>query len=173
MIFIVWQVFSGFFHQPSDTVHLSMERHKPTEEEGRQSLVDHASQKAWEARQVYGEGTPGMSLKNLMVLLQDRKFIRYPVTLQFDASALEESEAAFPHPLEKDNPKAGFILYVHPSLEGDDDAVAMVVAYQLIVVNYGDIAELEAAEHFGSILMGIDVETYYRKLCAITDGLKK
>ena len=148
-----------------------MQRHKPTEEEGRQSLVGHASQKAWEARQVYGEGAPGMSMNNLSVLLQDRKFIRYPVQISFDATLLQEGESAYPHPIEEDNPKAGFVMAVHPSLEGDDEAVAIVVAYQLIAVNYGDIAELEAAEHFGSILMGMEVDTYYQKMCTITDGL--
>ncbi len=148
-----------------------MQRHQPTEEEGKESLVGHASQKAWEARQVYGEGTPGMSVKNLEVLLQDRKFIRYPVSLSFDATALEDGEVAHAQSIEDDNPKAGFVIYVHPSLQGNDEAIALVVAYQLVVVNYGDIAELEAAEHFGSILMGMEVETYYQKMCAITDGL--
>jgi len=143
----------------------------PTEEDARQSLVEHAASKAWEARQVYGEGTPGMSMKNLLVLLQDRKFIRYPVTLAFDAEPLEEKEAAYPQPNEPDNPKAGFTMFLHPSLEGNDEAVALVVAYQLIAVNYGDIAEREAAEHFGSILMGMDIDSYYQKLCTITDNL--
>jgi hypothetical protein len=148
-----------------------MQRHQPTEEEGKQSLVGHAAQKAWEARQVYGEGAPGLSMPNLEVLLQDRKFIRYPVRISFDASPLQDDEASFPHPIEEDSPKAGFVMFVHPSLQGNDEAVAMVVTYQLVAINYGDIAEHEAAEHFGSILMGMDVETYYRKMCAITDGL--
>ena len=148
-----------------------MQRHQPTEEEGKQSLVGHAAQKAWEARQAYGEGAPGMSMANLEVLLQDRKFIRYPVSISFDAASLEEGEAAFPHPIEENNPKAGFVMFVHPSLQGDDEAVASVVAYQLVAINYGDIAEHEAAEHFGSILMGMDVEAYYKKMCSITDGL--
>ncbi len=129
------------------------------------------AQKAWEARQAYGEGEPGMSMANLEVLLQDRKFIRYPVSISFDTASLDEGEAAYPHPIEENNPKAGFVMFVHPSLQGDDEAVASVVAYQLVAINYGDIAEHEAAEHFGSILMGMDVETYYKKMCSITDTL--
>lgn len=148
-----------------------MQRHQPTEEEGQQSLVGHAAQKAYEARQVYGEGGPGMSMKNLEVLLQDKKFIRYPVRIGYDASLLQEGETAYPHPIEEGNPKSGFLMAVHPALQGDDDAVAMVVAYQLVAVNYGDIAEQEAAEHFGSILMGMDVESYYRRMCQITDSI--
>jgi len=146
-------------------------RHQPTEEEGRQSLVDHAAQKAWEARQIYGEGQPSMSMHNLLVLLEDRKFIRYPVKLIFDSAALEDKEAAHAQPIEKDNPKAGFLMHIHPSLKGNDKAVALLTAYQLITVNYGDIAEREAAEHFGSILMGMDIESYYQALCTIHDQL--
>lgn len=146
-------------------------RHQPTEEEGKQSLVGHAAQKAWEARQVYGEGAPGLSMKNLRVLLQDRKFIRYPVNIEFDASHLQEGETAFPQPIEENNPKAGYIMYVNPKLQMNDEAVALVVTYQLVAVNYGDIAEHESAEHFGSILMGMDVDTYYQKICTLTDSL--
>jgi len=148
-----------------------MQRHQPTEEEGKQSLVGHAAQKAWEARQVYGEGSPGLSMKNLQVLLQDRKFIRYPVNIVFDTAHLQEGETAFPHPVKENNPKAGYIMYVNPALQYDDEAVAVAVTYQLVAINYGDIAEHESAEHFGSILMGMDVETYYQKICTITDTL--
>lgn len=146
-------------------------RHKPSEAEGKESLIGHAAQKAWEARQAYGDGTPGMSMENLLVLLQDRKFIRYPVSIAYDSTMLQEKETAFPHPIEKNNPKAGYIMYVHPSLEGNCDAVPLVVAYQLVAINYGDIAEHESAEHFGSILMGMEVETYYKTICTITDNL--
>jgi len=148
-----------------------MKRHQPTEEESKESLVAHAAQKAWEARQVYGAGAPGMSLQNLEVLLQDRKFIRYPTTLRFDSTLLEEGEAAFAQALEEGNPKAGYVIAVHPSLQIDEESVAIVVAYQLVLINYGDIADREAAEHFGSILMGMDLESYYQKMCAITDRL--
>ncbi len=146
-------------------------RHKPSEKEGKESLIGHAAQKAWEARQAYGDGTPGMSMENLQVLLQDRKFIRYPISISYDASMLQEKETAFPHPIEENNPKAGYIMYVHPSLEGNSDAVPLVVAYQLVAINYGDIAEHESAEHFGSILMGMEVDAYYQKICTITDNL--
>jgi len=148
-----------------------MTRHQPSEKESKESLVAHASQKAWEARQVYGDGDPGMDLKKFEVLLQDRKFIRYPTTLQFDSSLLEEGEAAFAQPLEEGNPKAGYVIAVHPSLQHDEASAVMVAAYQLVLINYGDIADHEAAEHFGSILMGMDVESYYQKMCNITDNL--
>lgn len=146
-------------------------RHQPTEQEGKESLIGHAAEKAWEARQVYGQGSPGMSMENLEVLLQDRKFIRYPVQISYDAETLEEGETAHPQPIDPDNPSAGFVMFVHPSLKGNTEAVPLVVAYQLVTVNYGDIAGHEAAEHFGSILMGMDIESYYQQLCHITDNL--
>ncbi len=148
-----------------------MTRHQPTEEESQESLVAHAAQKAWEARQVYGDGSPGMSLKNFEVLLQDQKFIRYPATLRFDASLLEDGEAAFAQALEEGDPKAGYVIAVHPSLQNDEESAVIAAAYQLVLINYGDIADREAAEHFGSILMGMDLETYYQKMCTITDHL--
>ncbi len=146
-----------------------MERYQANEKDGRESLLGHASQKAWDARQVYGDGSPGMKFESLLTLMQDRKFIRYPVQLVFDDRLLEKGELAHPIPLDENDLKAGFVMYVHPAFEIDKEAVSLIVAYQLVIVNYGEIADRETAEHFGSILMGMDMESYYQKLCHYAD----
>ena len=147
-------------------------RVRPTEEDGKQSLVEHAAAKAWEAREVYAAGQPqGLSLDALETLLEDRRFVRHPVRLVFDATALQSGEFAIALPDDGDDPAGGYILTVHPSFEGDAATLPMLVAYHLVCVNYGEIAGSEAAEAFGAALMGMKVDDYYLELCKIADSL--
>ena len=147
-------------------------RVRPTEEDGKQSLVEHAAAKAWEARQIYAADRPtGLSLDALDAVLEDRHFVRYPVRLHFDATPLQSGEFAIALPEQNDNPADGYILTVHPSFEGDASILPMLVAYHLVCVNYGEIAGSEAAEAFGAALMGMEVDDYYLELCKIADSL--
>lgn len=148
-------------------------RIRPTEEDGKRSLVEHAADKAYEARQEHGINMlPGLPLESLDALLEDRRFVRYPVQIVFDADALQEGEFAFIQPKKSGSPAEGFILYVHPNFENNDAILPMLVAYHLVCVNYGEIAGPEAAEEFGAALMGMEVENYYQELCQISDSLK-
>ena len=146
-------------------------RHKPTEQEGRESLVAHAVEKACEARAAYGDSSPGLSMAALEVLLADRKFVRHPVGLAYDATPLQPGEFAYPQPVSPEKPEEGFVMFSHPSFEGRDDVVPLLVAYHLVSVNYGDIAGNEAAEAFGAALCGMEVNYYYHTLCQLADSL--
>ena len=148
-------------------------RHKPTEQDGRESLIAHAVEKALEARAAYGGPLPGLAMEALETLLCDRKFVRFPVSLEFNAGALQAGEFAHPEPVDPDDPSAGFIMHIHPAFEGRDDVIPLMVAYQLVVINYGDIAGHEAAEAFGAALCGIDIEPYYQSLCQLADEIKE
>ena len=146
-------------------------RHKPTEQEGRESLIGHAVEKALEARAQYGGSAPGLGRVSLDALLADRKFVRHPVRLSFDASLLEPGEFAFPAAVSEDDPAAGFVLHVHPAFEGRDEVIPLLVAYQLVCVNYGEIAGHEVAEAFGAALCGMEIEDYYQTICQLADSL--
>ena len=146
-------------------------RIKPTEEDGKRSLIGHATEKACEARQIYGGPTPGLSPSALNALLEDNRFVRYPVRIAFDATPLQSGEFAFTQQNDPESPSAGFTLYVHPRFENDDTVLPMLVVYHLVSVNYGEIASAEAAEIYGSTLMGLDTETYYQELCRAADSL--
>lgn len=147
-------------------------RHQPSEEEGRASLLDHATAKAWEARQAHGGLLAGLSMDALRAILADRRFIRHPVELRFGGDGLLDGELAHVAQVDPDDPARGFVLSIHPAFEQDEDIVPLLAAYQLVRVNYGDIAGPEAAEAFGATLCGMPIEDYYETLCQIADALE-
>jgi len=150
-----------------------VKRHRVSEQEGRESLVGHAAERAGEARSVYGGREPGLGMEQLAELLEDRRFVRYPVRLDFDGSLLEPGEFAFPEAVEDGNPSAGFVIHVHPEFQSKPAAVPLLVAYHLVRVNYGEIAGPEAAEMFGATLCGMAVDDYYAALCRHADLLSE
>lgn len=132
---------------------------------GMRSLRDHAVAKALEVRAVYG---PELDYATMLRALDDRRFVRYPVHVVFDAEPLQEDEFAFMHQLDAD-PKEGFVFYLHPHFRGRDADLPLLMAYHLVVVNYGEIAGIEEAERFGAALCGLPVEAYYERVCALAD----
>lgn len=146
-------------------------RQRANEQDGRESLIGHAAERAAEARSVYGDSAPGLRMARLAALLEDRRFVRHPVRIDFDGSALEAGEFAYPEALDDGNPAAGFVIHVHPEFAARPEAVPLLVAYQLVRVNYGEIAGPEAAELFGATLCGMAVDDYYAALCRHADSL--
>jgi hypothetical protein len=140
---------------------------RPTVRDGQLALRDHVVTIAAAARARYG---PVIDRLVLQRLLADRELIRYPVTLRFGTDALLDGEMAFPEPC-GDHPRSGFTMWVHPLFRCRDDALALVVAYQLVRVNYADLASHEEAEWFGATLLGMEREAYYNALCALADEL--
>ncbi|MCA8959524.1 MAG: hypothetical protein KDC38_03375 [Planctomycetes bacterium] len=138
-----------------------------TEHDARVALRDHVLEKAEAARRRYGD-LRGRG--DLLRLLSDSDVLRYPVQLRFDASELEPGEFGYVRPNAED-PRQGFVLFVHPSLEHDFDACVRAVLYHLVVVNYGEIATGAEAEAFGASILGVDVEQYYCDLCELSDRL--
>ncbi len=136
-----------------------------TAEDARQSLRDHVAAKGEEVRAKFG---PRLGWAELNRLLEDRKFVRYPCRIAFDAMPLQPDEFAYPEPLGP-RPDDGFRICVHPRFEADLDAVPALVLYQLVAVNYGDFATPEDAEAFGAAALGMSREQYYQRLCQCAD----
>ncbi|HHI80015.1 MAG TPA: hypothetical protein ENK02_08535 [Planctomycetes bacterium] len=142
------------------------ERFQPTEEDGKLALREHAKLRGMEARHKYGEIGP----ENLSALLKDPSVVRFPTILRFDAEPLEPGEFAFPSPL-GEKPGDGYCLFVHPFFQDRPEALPFLVSYQLVRINYGEVATHEDAEAFGAALLGLDQEEYYQEICRLADEL--
>ena len=97
--------------------------------------------------------------------------MRFPVRLVFDGAELTGGELAATQQI-SDAPADGFVMHIAPAFRDRMDVLPMIVAYQLVAVNYGDVATHEEAEVFGSTLLGMEQEGYYQVLCGLADGLK-
>ena len=138
-----------------------------TIEEGRQSLNAHVANKAAELREKYG---PRIGWKELLRILEDRSFVRYPCEIIFDATQLEPGE--FAHPFAKGaRPEDGFTIFVHPLFMTQLERVPYLVFYQLVLVNYGAFASPDDAETFGATALGLSKDEYYQALCEMADAL--
>ena len=139
----------------------------PTEQDGRLALRDHIIDRAAEARGRHG---PVIDADAIMRVLDDRRAVRFPVGVRFDAEPLEPGEFAWPMPL-GEKPGEGFCLFIHPHFERRPEAWPLLISYHIPTVNYGEIVTAEDAEHFGATLLGMDVESYYSALCALADEI--
>ena len=144
-----------------------MARYRPNIEDAKASLVDHVFDCAARARQQYG---PDIDLQAIAAMLEDPTVVRYPTTLVYDSRKLINDEFAFVEAL-GDHPVSGFRINLHQKFSTRSDLVPLLVAYHLVVVNYGEIATHEEAEVFGATLLGLDREDYYQRLCRIADEL--
>ncbi len=142
------------------------ERVQPTEEDGKIALREHAKMRAMEARHKYGE----IGEEEILNILKDPAIVRFPTILRFDAEPLEPGEFAFPAPLGK-RPSEGYCLFVHPFFKDKPEALPYLISYQLVRINYGDVATHEDAEAFGAALLGMETEAYYQQICALADSL--
>ncbi len=138
----------------------------PTAADGQQSLRDHVRAKALEAR---AKCCGRVDRPAILRLLEDRTVVRYPVGIRYDAEPLLSGEFACLAPL-GGHPADGFCLFIHPRFECAEFLPALV-AYYIPTVNYGDVASNVDAELYGSTLLGMDLEAYYRLLCEVSDSL--
>ncbi len=143
-----------------------MARHL-TEQDAQIALKDHLGEKAMNARLAHGMY---IDAETMLEMLDDRSFVRYPVSIRFDAEHLEPGEFAMPIPL-GDHPSAGFCLFIHPYFEHQPEAWPLLIAYHIPSINYGEIVSHEDAEYFGATLVGLDVDTYYQALCELADSI--
>jgi len=133
-------------------------------EDVREGVRAHIATRAAEIRDKYG---PNIGWEQLLHLLEDRYFVRFPCEIQFDAKPLLAGE--FAHALAKgEQPENGFTIYVHPRYMDQLDKVAYLVLYQLVLVNYGSIASADDAERFGSGALGLTKDQYYSALCELS-----
>jgi hypothetical protein len=131
-------------------------------------MADHAAAKG---REICGRYGGRMGWKELLNLLADRAFVRFPCEIVFDAGPLLPGEFACPLP-KGARPEDGFVMHVHPLFERDLDEVPLLVLYQLVSVNYGDFASAEDAEAFGAAALGLSQQEYYAAVCRMADRLE-
>ena len=141
---------------------------RPTEEDGRLSLRDHALERAARARVALGPPTDAARFARL---LSDRSLVRYPTSVLFDATHLEPDEFAWAMPL-GDHPKDGFVIVIHPRFQGRPELWPLLAAYHLPTINYGEIVDAETCEAFGAELFGMEVNAYYAKLVLAADEIR-
>src|SRR3974377_1137924 len=136
-----------------------------TAEDARQSLTTHVAAKGAEIHHKYG---PRIGWKELLRILEDRAFCRYPCEIVFDARLLQPGE--FAHPIAKSQrPEDGFAVYVHPLFMTQLELLPRLVLYQLVLVNYGEFASSDDAEAFGAAALGFSRDDYYHTLCEMAD----
>jgi hypothetical protein len=138
-----------------------------TAQDAQQSLSAHVAAKGAELREKYG---PRIGWKELLRILEDRAFCRYPCAIVFDSAPLLPGE--FAHPVPKGpRPEDGFTMFVHPIFMAQLPQVPCLVLYQLVVVNYGEFASPEDAEAFGAAALDLSRDQYYETLCQMTEEL--
>lgn len=144
------------------------ERVKVDAEGGHRSLLDHATSKAAEARARLG---PEIGYEEVLGLLEDTSLVRYPTRLVFDTVGIESGMFAYMQQCGS-SPGDGFVLHVHPHFESRHEDLPLLIAYHLVAVNYGEVADGAVAESFGATLLGLEVEDYYQRLCTLADELE-
>jgi hypothetical protein len=136
-----------------------------TEADARESMNAHVESKGLAIQGRYG---PNIGWNELLQLLDDRTYVRYPCKISFDTTKLQPGEFAFPEPT-SDALEDGFVIHVHPHFENQPDAVPSLVLYQLVAVNYGEFASPDDAETFGAAALGLSKNAYYESLCQLAD----
>jgi len=138
-----------------------------TADDARQSLTAHVAAKGAEIREKYG---PTIGWNELLLILNDRACVRYPVEIVFDAGSLQAGE--FAHPMARgDRPEDGFLMHVHPYFATQPERIPSLVLYQLVLVNYGEFASADDAETFGASVLGFSRDDYYAALCQMADEI--
>ncbi len=127
----------------------------------------HAVEKAKEIRARYGSP---IDYQAVLRMFDDRKATRYPVQLQFVDQGIEPGLFARTAPISED-PDAGYLISMHAKLAGREDILPGLILYQLVLVNYGDLATANDAELFGATLLDMERDDYYAQIVEITDAL--
>ncbi len=152
-----------------------------TPEEQRETMNFHLRQKAQEIIEKYGTS---ISFAVLQEVLQDRKFVRYPVNIIYNSAQIEaglfiKTEMILAdrnrQPGEDDDyikqADRHYDFIVHEYFEGQPEKLVPLVLYHIPTVNYGDIATYEDAEVFASALLQMEQDGYYQLVCDLVDGI--
>ena len=138
-----------------------------TEKDFKESLTTHVAVKGEELHAKYG---PVIGWGELLRVLEDRAFCRYPCRVIFDGSPLAPNELAHPVP-QGERPEDGFVMHVQPIYLTQLQLVPYIVLYQLVLVNYGEFATSQDAETFGASALGLSIDEYYQTLCELAAQL--
>lgn len=138
-----------------------------TIEDGRKAFAHHVTEKALALREKYGHFLDENALQEI---LNDRDFVRYPTCVEFNSSKIEPGFFAVVEPV-AGGPTNEHIIYLHEYFRSRPGDIAGALLYQLVMVNYGDIATRQEAELFGATAMGMEQEDYYQLLCRLADQI--
>jgi hypothetical protein len=125
------------------------------------SLTNRLREQAAEALEKHGGLRPG----NLETFLNDPDCVRYPTRLVLEYGEMGLHQFAQPEP-DVRNP-GGIMLYLRPTLGQRTDLIALAVSYMIPVINYGAIITDDHCIEYGSVLAGLDRETYYQRICEL------
>ena len=136
--------------------------------DGRQEQSRSVAGAAGEA--VFRDYASNLNWERLKALLQDRRHVRFPSEIKFDAALLLPGECAHTFP-RSPNPASGYFIYIHPSFASQLSSVSYLALHQIWFINHGPAATLDDAELFGSRALGIPLEAYYATLCELAASL--
>ncbi|MCP4487200.1 MAG: hypothetical protein GY820_07770 [Gammaproteobacteria bacterium] len=152
-----------------------------TPEEQREAMNLHLRHKAQEIIEKFGAN---ITFDVLQEILQDRKFVRYPVNIVYDSARVEmglfiTTEMILADPNREPDDDDEYIkqadrhydFIVHQYFKGQPEKLAPLIMYHLPTVNYGDIATYEDAEVFAAALLQMDQDDYYQLVCDLVDGI--
>ena len=126
-----------------------------------------SDQVAAEALGICAKYGPALGWDQLLDLLGDRAFVRFPCELRFDSDPLLPGEFAHAAP-KGQTPEDGYTIFLHPAYERQLQWVPYLVLHQLVLINHGDTATAEDAENFGARALGLSQDEYYRALCDLS-----
>ncbi|MEW8586384.1 MAG: hypothetical protein AB2531_11530, partial [Candidatus Thiodiazotropha sp.] len=126
----------------------------------------HALEKAKEIRNRYGNN---IDYQTVLSMLGDRKSVRYPVQVRFVSGEIEPGMFAKTEAV-SDNPDDGYTILLHSYFENRHADLPALILYQLVLVNYGDLATANDAEIFGATVLGMDRDAYYEQVSSLADA---
>jgi hypothetical protein len=139
--------------------------HRLMAQDGRTARREQIAAMAGAARLRHG-AHPGAG----RAMLDDRSVSRLPVSVRFDSGPAEPVAAALRVAL-GETAGDGCGLCIHPAIGSQRGLPARVIAYTIPTVRFGRLVPSEEAELFGTTLVGMETDTYYRAMCEIADSL--
>jgi hypothetical protein len=94
--------------------------------------------------------------------------VRFPTRIRFDGSDLLPGEFAHAS-CRGESLSDGFDLLIHPHFVGREQDLPLLAAYHVVAINWLDVATHEEAELYGAALLGMELDEYYQRLCALAD----
>ncbi len=131
------------------------------------AVYEHAAERAKQIRAKYG---PTIDYPVLLVVLEDRKSIRYPVEIRFVSEGIEPGLFATTE-LVSDAPSDGYVISILEHFKSKTDVLPALILYQSVIVNYGDLATAADAEIFGAGVLGMERDDYYALICDLNDSI--
>lgn len=132
---------------------------------GQDSLREHLVAQAVVTHRKHG----ALTFEKLDALLHDPDCLRYPVRLVYEFGEMAMHQFAQPDVDWRNRGQDGRVLYLRPILRDRPDLVVLAVAYMIPLINYGEVITDDHCVAYGSTLLGMMEEEYYRAVCQLAD----